>query len=262
MAKRKKVVNPDIHYEDGRNLYEINITPELPTYTSTILNNVNGWAGGSKAENVGQVSELIKLFRQDKPKGGLEDWKKYHRGKAGHIIQILKGKGAKKKEESIQMAGIDQGVEDIMNKLEEVKKSINDLTKDDVLKWLENLVYEKTYCGLEAQELILKNIAEKNGMDYMLGSIEDEKQGIDGYIINDKDGDFSIYPLQIKSSSYENKHKKEHFLCPIVTYELEKVGIKYNLPDTALTNPQNTDEWDVIKGRTKQRYLDSKKKNL
>ena len=78
MAKRKKVVNPDISYEDGKNLYKINITPELPTYTSTLLNEVNLWARGSKAENVGQVSELIKQFRQDNPKGGLEDWKKYH----------------------------------------------------------------------------------------------------------------------------------------------------------------------------------------
>ena len=258
MAKRKKTVKPDINYEDGKNLYKINTTPELPTYTSTLLNDVNQWARGSKAENVGQVSELIKQFRQDNPKGGLEDWKKYHRGKTGHTIQILRGKGSKKKEESIQMAGIDQGVEDIMKKLEEVKKSINGLTKDDVLKWLENLVYEKTYCGLEAQELILKNIAKKNSMDYMLGSIEDEKQGIDGYIINDKDGDLSIYPLQIKSSSYGNKHKQEHFLCPIVTYELKKDGIKYNLPNTALTNPQNTDEWNAIKERTKQRYIDSK----
>ena len=258
MAKRKKVVNPDINYEDGKNLYKINITPKLPTYTSTILNEVNQWARGSKAENVGQVSELIKQFRQDNPKGGLEDWKKYHRGKTGHTIQILTGKGAKKKEESIQMAGIDQGVEDIMNKLEEVKRNINGLTRDDILKWLENLVYEKTYCGLEAQELILKDIAEKNGMDYMLGSIEDEKQGIDGYIINDKDGNFSIYPLQIKSSSYENKHKQEHFLCPIVTYKLEEPGIRYNLPDAALTNPRNTDEWNTIKERTKQRYIDFK----
>lgn len=258
MAKRKKAVNPDINYEDEKNLYNINITPELPTYTSTILNEVNQWARGSKAENVGQVSELIKQFRQDNPKGGLEDWKKYHRGKTGHNIQILKGKGAKKKEESIQMAGIDQGVEDITNKLEEVKKNINGLTKDDIIKWLENLVYEKTYCGLEAQELILKNIAEKNGMDYMLGSIEDEKQGIDGYIINDRDGKISIYPLQIKSSSYENKHKQEHFLCPIVTYKLEKLGIRYNLPDTALKTPRNTDEWNAIEERTKQRYIDSK----
>ena len=95
-------------------------------------------------------------------------------------------------------------------------------------------------------------------MDYMLGSIEDEKQGIDGYIINDRDGKISIYPLQIKSSSYENKHKQEHFLCPIVTYKLEKLGIKYNLPDTALKTPRNTDEWNAIEERTKQRYIESK----
>ena len=59
MAKRKKVVNPDINYEDGKNLYKINITPELPTYTSTLLNDVNQWAHGSKAENVGQIGKSV-----------------------------------------------------------------------------------------------------------------------------------------------------------------------------------------------------------
>ena len=253
MAKRKNIVNIDILYKEGKNLYEINITPKLPVYTSTLLNNVNGWAGGSKAENVGQVSELIKQFRQDKPKGGLKDWKEYHQEKKGQTIQILKGK----KLVNIQMAGIDQGVEDIMNKLEEVKKNINSLTEDNIREWLENLVYEKTFCGLEAQELILADIAKKNSMDWIIGSIEDEKQGIDGYIINNKEESLSIYPLQIKSSSYKNKHKQEHFICPIVTYELEEMGIKYNLPDNALTNPQNTNKWNVIKERTKQRYKDS-----
>ena len=254
MAKTNNAVNLEILYKEGQNLYEINTTPELPIYTSSILNNVNGWAGGSKAENVGQVSELIKQFRQNKPTGGLKDWKEYHQKKKGQTIQILKGKGTQKKPVNIQMAGIDQGVEDIMNKLEEVKNNINKLTKNNIREWLENLVYEKTFCGLEAQELILENIAEKNNMKWMLGSIEDEKQGIDGYIINDKEKSLSIYPLQIKSSSYGNKHKQEHFLCPIVTYELKEKGIKYNLPDNALTNPQNTNEWNAIKLRIEQRY--------
>ena len=139
-----------------------------------------------------------------------------------------------------------------MNKMEEVKNNINQLTEDMVRSWLKNLVYQKTYCGLEAQELILKHIAKANCFDWILGSMEDEKQGIDGYVIDPKGPKF--YPLQIKSSSYSNKHKQEHFLCPVVTYDLIKEGINFNLPNNALVEPQDSDEWRIIKKRTKVRY--------
>lgn len=253
MDKKKKVLSPNIKYNFGQNLFEINIIPNLPKYASSIINDVNGWAGGSKAENVGQVSELIKMFREEKPCGSLEDWIAYHQDLEGKEIKILKGKGKNKHLEPVIMAGIDQGIRDIMSKLEEVKTSINSLTQEDIRAWLENLVYQKTYCGLEAQELILKDIAEKNQLTWILGSIEDEKQGIDGYLIDSNT--LKFFPLQIKSSSYGNKHKKEHFDCPIVSYNLSKDGIMYTLPDNALREPIMSENWNNIKERTKLRFL-------
>lgn len=77
MAKQKCIIETDIQYE-GQNLFQLNATPNLPKYTSSFINNVNSWAGGSKAENVGQVSELIKRFREENPRGTLEDWKRFH----------------------------------------------------------------------------------------------------------------------------------------------------------------------------------------
>lgn len=253
MIRKKRIVIPDINYKEGQNLFEINTIPKLPIYTSGFINNVNGWAGGSKAENVGQVSELIKQFREEIADGNLDDWIAYHRKMEGKDIQILRGKGKNKKFETVQMAGIEQGVKDIIQKIDEVMNNINLLTEDDVRNWLKNLVYQKTYCGLEAQELILKDIAQKNQLTWILGSMEDEKQGIDGYVIDLKN--LKFYPLQIKSSSYGNKHKQEHFTCPIVLYDLMKEGIKYKLPDNALIEPTASDIWNSIKERTKVRYL-------
>ena len=120
------------------------------------------------------------------------------------------------------------------------------------------MVYEKTYCGLEAQKLILKTIAENHHFDWILGSIEDERQGIDGYIIDPKGPKF--YPLQIKSSSYGNKHKQEHFVCPIVTYDLFEEGINFNMPANALTDPPESEVWTTIKLRTSVRYFHHKPK--
>ena len=115
------------------------------------------------------------------------------------------------------------------------------------------MVYEKTYCGLEVQRLILKKIAEKRGYDWILGSVEDEKQGIDGYIVDPNGPKF--YPLQIKSSSYGNKHKQEHFVCPVVTYDLKEEGINYNMP--ALVEPLDSEIWTTIKQRALKRYCNS-----
>ena len=252
MTRKRKIIAPDIQYKEGHNLFDLNSSPELPKYTSGFINDVNGWAGGSKAENVSQVSEVIKQFREDNPEGSLEDWISFHQGLEGTDIQVIKGKGKTKRRETVQMAGIEQGVRDIMNKMEEVKNNINQLTEDMVRSWLKNLVYEKTFCGLEAQELILKHIAEKNGLEWMLGSMEDEKQGIDGYIIDPNGSRF--YPLQIKSSSYNNEHKPEHFICPVVTYDLIEEGIKYKMFNNALVEPQESDTWGNIKERTRIRY--------
>ena len=252
MAKKRKCIGPDILYKEGKNLFDLNSSPELPKYTSGFINDVNGWAGGSKAENVSQVSELIKQFREKQPEGSLKDWISFHQKMEGTNIQVIKGKGQNRRRKIVKMAGIEQGVRDIMNKMEEVKNNINQLTEDMIRSWLRNLVYEKTFCGLEAQELILKHIAENNGFIWMLGSMEDEKQGIDGFIIDPYGPKF--YPLQIKSSSYDKKHKSEHFICPIVTYDLIKEGIKYNMPNNALEEPQESDLWNNIKQRIKTRY--------
>jgi len=217
----------------AKSLFELNATPVLGTYSSTILNHINRWAGGSKAENVGQVSELIKDFRKNNENGCLEDWKQYHHNLEGKYIQILKGKGEKRKRVPVKMAGIEQGIKDIRDKLEEVKNKIEHLSDKVIKQWLENLTFEKTYCGLEAQNMILAHIANKLGKGYeaTLGSMEDEQKGIDGFIIAP---DNKKYALQIKSISYKRTNTKEKFPCPIVYYELTKKGIKYKFTKTML----------------------------
>lgn len=214
--------------KSAKDLFDTNATPKLGKYRSTLLNQINRWADGSKAENVGQVSELIKDFRERHPDGKLSDWKEYHKNLEGQNITVLQGNGKKKKRVQVEMAGIEQGVTDIRKKLDVVRESLNSLTDEDIRKWLENLTYEKTYCGLEAQNMILKQIAQKlgNGYSYTLGSMEDEQKGIDGYIVDSNNN--NKYPLQIKSKSYKQTNTQEKFNCPIVYYELTKSGIKYN----------------------------------
>ena len=100
MVRHKRINEPDIRY-DGQNLFQLNATPDLPKYTSGFINDVNGWAGGTKPENVGQASELIKRFREEHPQGTLEDWKTFHHTLTD--IQVLKGRGNTKRFENVHM---------------------------------------------------------------------------------------------------------------------------------------------------------------
>ena len=205
MAKKKKKRKGTlINSDDAKNLYTTNKTPNLRKYVPSMLNQVNGWAKGTRPENVGMVSQVIKEFRKEYPNGTLDDWKKYH--------ESLEG-----------INGIGQSVKDIRAKLNDVLSNLNSVTDDDIRRWVENLTYEKTYTGLSAQEQILSQIATNMGKKYRLGDAEDEKKGIDGYI-NDK-------PLQIKSSSYRNKNKQEKFPCPIIFYDITEEGVEFEYND-------------------------------
>lgn len=205
MVRKKKKRNGQlIDTDEAKSLYLINQTPKMSKYVPSFLNQVNGWAGGTKPDNVGMVSQVIKEFRNANPNGTLEDWKQYH-SNLGDI------------------KGIAQSVIDIRAKLDDVLNNLNSISDDDIRKWVENLTYEKTYSGLSAQEQILSEIATDLGKNYQLGDANDEKKGIDGYV-NGK-------PLQIKSSSYRNKNKLEKFSCPIVFYDLTQEGIVFDYND-------------------------------
>lgn len=234
----------------------INEEMQLPKYLSTLLNQVNQWADGSKPENVGQVSELIKEYRQTVEIPSLDTWVKFHTEKVGKEIVIPDGRKGKLKK--AKMLGISQGVKDIISKISQIGDTLFGIEarnvesfisenefKDNVEKWLKNLTYNKTYCGLIAQELILKDIALKKGLIAILGSPFDEQKGIDGYII---DGD-KYYPLQIKSSTFKINNKREKFDCPIIEYSLSKDGIEYEFSDEKLSIPKKSATWNELKNK-------------
>lgn len=52
----------------------------VPKYSKSVINNSNGYAKATKQENVSQVSETIKVFRDDDtvPNHSLEEWEKWY----------------------------------------------------------------------------------------------------------------------------------------------------------------------------------------
>ncbi|WP_064496688.1 MjaI family restriction endonuclease [Methanocaldococcus jannaschii] len=198
----------EITFEEEREILELPSKPELPKYASQLINLANIFSQGTRPKVVGQMSELIKEFRKT---GGrtFEDWKKWYLQKYPNAI--------------------DEATEKIWNMLNNFKETLEQLERDDVRKWVEDLVLIKTYEGLMLQDAILKKVAEELGGNYRPSTIEEESKGIDGVIIID---DKEI-PVSIKSKTYVNqeKHLSEELKGHLIIYEKKKNKIIVDYSD-------------------------------
>lgn len=167
---------------------------EFPRYTTQILNLANQNAQGTRPQVVGQLSELI----NECPEKTYEGWKKWY---------------LKSHPEAISNAV--EKVEGMVNKLKEAIKLIDEKMIRD---WVEDLVLEKTFIGLRFQEAILKKVAVLKGVAYKPSELNEESQGIDGYIGNT--------PISIKPVSYKTKNMlPEKINAKMIFYEKTKAGL-------------------------------------
>ena len=166
---------------------------EFPKYTTQVINLVNGNAGGTRPKIVGQMSELIQEF----PGQTIQEWITWYNDQ--------------------QPDAVDKATDRIYEMYQTMQQAFTQIDKTLIRKWVEDLVYTKTFCGLKFQEAILKYVADELNVDYRLATVEEEAQNVDGFI-NGK-------PVQIKSSTYTLKNTGEVIEVPIVFYEKKKDGI-------------------------------------
>lgn len=166
---------------------------EFPKYTTQVINLVNGNAGGTRPKVVGQMSELIQQF----PGQTIQEWITWYNEQ--------------------QPDSVDKATDRIYEMYQAMQQAFTQIDKQLIRKWVEDLVYTKTFCGLKFQEAILKHVAEELHVDYRLASVAEEAQNVDGFI-NGK-------PVQIKSSTYTLKNTGEVIEVPIIFYEKKKDGI-------------------------------------
>lgn len=177
--------------------------PILPKYSSGVINSASGFARATRPANVGMVSQEIQAFCEDSnyPGHTLDDWKKWHL------------------EHHENGSGINRAIDEAWNKFNEMRDSLRTVEKSDIQKWMEDLVYNKTYDGLMVQKTIIETIADKLGVTRRLANAEEEQNGIDGFI--------NGRPVQIKSETYKQTGKKhnEATTCPVVYYRKENKNI-------------------------------------
>lgn len=155
--------------------------PSIPKYSRSVLNDANRYAHATREENVSIVSNSIKEFRADRSVSNhsLEEWEKWYVERFPDAIE--------------------KATDDTWRKFTEMMTSLSKVTKEDVRLWQKDLIINKSYCGLMVQEAIIKRIATILKVNYRLANIDEESDGIDGFI--------NSVPVQIKPASY-NVHQE------------------------------------------------------
>lgn len=185
---KKKIYNQTVEELSNAEAYD------FPKYTTQIINLVNSNAQGTRPAVVGQMSELIQAF----PGKSLTEWIEWYSAQ--------------------QPDAVNNATEKIWSKLQEMKDALTLIDKPMIEAWVKDLVYTKTYCGLKFQEAILAYLAREYNTTYRLATIEEEAQGIDGYVNNK--------PAQIKSITYKQEALLAEVInVPIIYYDKKKDGI-------------------------------------
>lgn len=226
-----------ITYQEGQNLYEINAQDvNVKEGQSEFLNIVNKHGHGNDDTLVGMVSQVIKEYRKTTDAPTLQGWIDYH-----NMLDNIEG--------------IEAGVKKNWAYFKKMKGAIDKIDIDTIRFYLKNLVYNKTFAGLQAQDMLLKDIAANLSKErqkeyrYQNGDADDERAQIDGYIIAPNGKKCG---LQIKSESYRS-HNTIEGTAPVqyVYYELKEDALYYQLDLNELTF-KDEEEYIKIKNDAKK----------
>jgi hypothetical protein len=166
----------------------------FPKYTTQLMNLANSNAQGTRPKIVGQMSDLIQEFDGKT----FEEWAVWYQERYPNAIEDATDK--------------------VFEMVESFKKSIELIDKNLIREWVEDLVLNKTFAGLNFQEAILKKVAESKKTTYKFSTKEEESKGIDGYI--------NTLPVSIKPITYKTQnHLLENISANMIFYDKKKDGL-------------------------------------
>jgi MjaI restriction endonuclease len=166
----------------------------FPKYTTQLMNLANSNAQGTRPKIVGQMSDLIQEFDRKT----FEEWAVWYQERYPNAIEDATDK--------------------VFEMVESFKKSIELIDKNLIREWVEDLVLNKTFAGLNFQEAILKKVAESKKTTYKFSTKEEESKGIDGYI--------NTLPVSIKPITYKTQnHFLENISANMIFYDKKKDGL-------------------------------------
>ena len=170
----------------------------FPKYSTQIINLVNSNAQGTRANVVGQMSELFPEFMTSGNDITIENWRDWY---------------TKKYPEAF-----DKATDKIYIQVQNLREAIQLIDREMVEQWVEDLVIFKTFNGLYVQKAILASLAERKGTTYRLATPDEESLGIDGYV-----GDV---PYSVKPDTYKTMNRlSETINVKMIYYTKKKTGL-------------------------------------
>ena len=181
MSKNIKKLSKDKIKQSNKSEYSINYKPGK--YHSAFLNIVNKDAHSSRPETVGKLAtEIFPNYIDNATNPTPESWKKHY--------------------QDTHSEEYNNGLTKFKKQFKKEKQAINNITDDDLQAYYDDLMFNKTFKGLYAQNEILKDIATDKNTEFRKPTATEEGQGIDGYI-----GDV---PYSVKSETYKNSAAKNN----------------------------------------------------
>lgn len=178
----------------------------LPTGLSSLINSANFYSGATRPKKIGSMNELFTEFKSSRsPKGvTLENWTKWYN---------------RKHPESVDQA-TSEICEKLLMQLNTVApiKKLSRRTIKFVRSWVSDLIFTKTFEGLNIQSKIAKTLASMNELKYRIATKEEDAKGIDAFIGNKS---ISIKPVSYKTKSSLTENIEADI---IVYYEKRKDG--------------------------------------
>jgi len=145
------------------------------------------------------------------------------------LIQQFDGMGLQEWEKwylEAHPTAVDDATDKIWEMVNLLKDSFQNIDRDTVHQWVEELVIVKTFAGLKFQQAILRAVAARYNLDYRLATHEEERQGMDGMI-----GDVAV---SIKPVTYKTKLGLNEIIdIQIIFYDKKKneIAVEFDLPD-------------------------------
>ena len=176
----------------------------FPKYTSQLMNWANQNAQGTRPVVVGQMSELFPEFVSSGDEITIDNWRKWY---------------LKKYPEAIEKA-----TDKIYDQVQNLRNAIPLIDREMVMRWVEDLVINKTFNGMYVQKVILASLAEKKGTTFRMATPAEESVGIDGYV-----GDI---PYSVKPETYKTMGRlSESIDVKMIYYTKAKAGLKIEVEE-------------------------------
>ena len=170
----------------------------LLPYIGSVINLANSFSQATRPKNVGQMSDLIQEYRESTLNPTRDGWKSFYDDKEG-------------------LDKIDVAADKIWDYVLRIKKNLDELTRDDVYDWTNDLIIDKTFSGLQVQLDVLEMVSDTG--EYRLATPDEESKGIDGVV----DGKYvSVKPHTYKKTIEAGKETIEY---DIIYYKKTKKGL-------------------------------------